>query len=90
MEGASNGHRSYETGFSVRYLAELVVVVGVHVAATLVFVFVVVIVAVVVALALLRVRGPLALVHERDLDRIDGFKCLVVGGALGRLGLGRR
>ena len=77
MEGASNGHRSYETGFSVRYLAgELVVVVGAHV-------FVVVVVAVVVARALL--RGPLALAHERGLGRLDGFKCLVVGGALGRL-----
>ena len=66
MEGASNGHRSYETGFSVRYLAGelLVVVVGVHVAATLVFVVVIV---AVVALALLRVRGPLALAHERGL-----------------------
>ena len=86
MEGASNGHRSYETGFSVRYLAG---VVAVHAAVIVVFVFVfVVVIVVVVALALLRVRGPLALALVRDLDRIDGIKWLVVGGALGRLDLG--
>ena len=76
MEGASNGHRSYETDFSVRYLAELV---AVRAAAISVFVAVVVIVAV-VELALLRVRGPLALALERDLDRSDGIEWLVVGG----------
>ena len=71
MEGASNGHRSYETGFSVRrYLAG---VVAVRAAAFVVFVFVFVVVVVVgivavVALALLCVRGPLALALERDLE----------------------
>ena len=59
----------------------------IHAAAIVVFAVVVVIVAA-VALALLRVRGPLALPLERDLDRIDGIKWLVVGGELGRLGLG--
>ena len=72
MEGGSNGHRSYETDFSVRYLAGAVVVVVVH--AAVILVFVVVIVAV-VALALLRVRGALALALKRDLDRIDG-RCM--------------
>ena len=86
MEGASSGRRSYETGFSVRYLAGAVVVVVVHAAAILI-VAVAVIIAV-VALALLRDPGPLALALERDLGRIDGIKWLVVGGGLGRLGLG--
>ena len=87
LEGGSNGHRPYETDFSVRYLAGAVVVVVVHAAATVVFVVVVVIVAVVV-LALLRDHGPLALALERDLDRIDGIKWLVVGpGSAGALAL---
>ena len=78
MEGGSNGHRSYETDFSVRYLAG---VVAVRAAAIVVFVFVVVVVIVaVVALALLRDHGPLALALERDLDRSDGIEWLVVGG----------
>ena len=33
MEGGSNGHRSYEMDFSVRYLAGASVVIDVHVAA---------------------------------------------------------
>ena len=76
FEGGSNGHRSYETDFPVRYLAGGV---AVHAAAIVVFVFVVVVVIVaVVALALLRDHGPLALALERDLDRIDGLKWLAV------------
>ena len=86
MGGGANGHRSYETDFSVRYLAGFFVVV-VHAAAIVVFVVVVVIIAV-VALALLRDHAPLALALERDLDRIDGIKWLVVGGERGRLDLG--
>ena len=41
-----------------------------------------------VALGFCVVVLPLALALERDLDRIDGVKWLVVGGELGRLGLG--
>ena len=86
MEGGSNGHRSYETDFSVWYLAGGV---AVHAAAIVVFVFVVVVVIVaVIALALVRDHGPLALALESDLDRIDGIKWLVVGGERGRLDLG--
>ena len=55
MEGGSNGHHSYETDFSVRYLAGTAVVV--HVAAVhLLFVIVLVF----VDLAVLALGGPLA------------------------------
>ena len=84
MEGASNGQHSYETDFSVRYLAgELVVhVAAVHLLFVLVLVF--------VDLAVLALHGPLALALEHGLDRPDGPKWLVVDGELVRLDLGRR
>ena len=85
MEGGSNGHRSYETDFSVRYLAGAV---AVRAAAIVVFVFVVIVVVIVAVVELALLRGPLALALELDLDRSDGIEWLVVGGGLGRLDLG--
>ena len=85
MEGGSNGHHSYETDFSVRYLPGALVVVdvaAVHLLFVLVLVF--------VDLAVLALHGPLALALEHGLDRPDGPKWLVVDGELVRLDLGRR
>ena len=60
MEGGSNGHHSYETDFSVRYLPGALVVVdvaAVHLLFVLVLVF--------VDLAVLALDGRLALALER-------------------------
>ena len=66
LEGGSNGHNSYETDFSVRYLAGAAVVVELHVAAVhLLFVLV-------LDLAVLALGEPLALALESGLDRLTG------------------